>query len=92
MKHATLLYASLKAIARNFLQDPIVIIAIIALQANIASAQQLVLPDDQAPAPHANTQNSQPAPTTPAQSPQSVSAQASAKLTIPAEPSCLWGW
>jgi len=84
MKHATLLYASLKAIARNFLQDPIVIIAIIALQANIASAQQLVLPDDQAPAPHANTQNSQPAPTTPAQSPQSVSAQASAKLTIPA--------
>jgi hypothetical protein len=85
MKHATLLHASLKAIARNSLQDLLVIIAIVALQANIASAQQMVLPEeDQAPAHKANTQNSQSAPTAAAESQQNVPPQASAKLTIPA--------
>lgn len=82
MKHATLFYASFKDIARDFLQGLTVAIAIITLQVSIASAQQMVLPEDnQAPV---QKQNPQPTPATPPQSQQSSPVQASARLTIPA--------
>ncbi|HEU5413774.1 MAG TPA: hypothetical protein VFW31_08460 [Candidatus Angelobacter sp.] len=81
MKHVTLVQTWFK-IARYFLQDLIVIIAIIAAQVNTAVAQQTVLPaGDQPPL---QKQNSPSAPTAPAQSQQSAPIQASAMIMIPA--------
>ena len=81
MKHATLRQAWLK-IVRNFLQDWIVIMAVLAVQAGLAAAQQTVLPAEDHP--QVQEQHSQPLPTTPDQSQQSAPAQTSAKLLIPA--------
>ena len=82
MRHATLFRASFKTIVRSFFKGLTVAIALITLQVNIASAQQMVLPeDDQAPV---HKQNPQPAPTIPPQSQQGSPAQVSATLTIPA--------
>lgn len=82
MRHATLFHASFKTIARNFLEGLTVAVALITLQVNIASAQQMALPEDDQVSAH--KQNSQPAPTTPTQSQQGSPAQASATMTIPA--------
>lgn len=80
MKRANPCQPRLK-ICRNFLQDLIVIIAIITVQANIAAAQQMVLPEEDQVSVH--NENSQAAPTIPAQSQPGAPVPASA-LTIPA--------